>query len=384
MKSLGLFFTLLYLSFSFGQAKEDYSGIDNAISKIPTSATVSTAAIANYIQSKFTAPDDRIRAVFYWTTANISYDVANRISLQQDQLLEDRIAKTLKSRKGVCKNYAEVFSDLANKLGVETVIIRGYTKQYGEVGRIPHAWCASKLGNKWYLFDPTWAAGYIDEGHFKKRLRDTYYKVQPEEMILSHMPYDYMWQFLSYPINNMEFTTGKLNPTKTKKYVNYYQEIALAENVSEEQQLINSSIRIKESGVVNTMISDMLSYNENKINYLRESQSLERLDFILKKYNEGVAELNQFIAYKNRQFKPLKNDQILKNMILSPYDKLVWCQKSLASVGSLSGQNKNSVIGLQNSLKAAIQMTMEHKNFVYQYVSKSLISREKMFYKRVY
>jgi hypothetical protein len=46
---------------------------------------------------------------------------------------------------------------------------------------------------------------------------------------------------------------------------------------------------------------------------------------------------------------------INKNMILSPYDKLLWCQKSLASVGALSEPNRNSVIGLQSSLKAAIQ-----------------------------
>ncbi|MBU0940480.1 MAG: hypothetical protein KKD36_03475 [Bacteroidetes bacterium] len=384
MKSRVLVFTLLFVSLSFGQAKADYSAIDIYISKIPTSATVSTASIANYIQSKYTTPDEKIRAVFYWTTANISYDVANRIALQQEQLLEDRIAITLKTRKGVCKNYAEVFTDLANKLGVETVVVRGYTKQNGVVGRIPHAWCASKIGAKWYLFDPTWAAGYIDGGQFKKRVRDTYYKLQPEEMIASHMPYDYLWQFISNPITNAEFTTGKMLPSKIKKYIDFNQEIFKAYSLGEEEQLLASSNRIKENGVTNSMISDILSYNDSRIKYLRESESLEKLNFILKKYNEGVAELNQFIAFKNRQFKPVKNDQTLISMILSPYDKLVWCQKSLSSVGSLSEPNRSSVIGLQSSLKVALQMTIEHKNFVYQYVEKSPISRNKMFYKSVY
>jgi hypothetical protein len=384
MKSHVLVFTLLFVSLSFGQAKADYNRVDSPISKIPASATVSTAAIAAYIQSKFTTPDDKIRAVFYWTTANISYDVANRIALQQEQLLEDRIAITLKTRKGVCKNYAEVFTDLANKLGVETVVVRGYTKQNGVVGRIPHAWCASKIGAKWYLFDPTWAAGYIDGGQFKKRVRDTYYKLQPEEMIASHMPYDYLWQFISYPITNAEFTTAKMLPSKIKKYIDFNQEIFKAYSLGEEEQLLASSNRIKENGVTNSMISDILSYNDSRIKYLRESKSLEKLNFILKKYNEGVAELNQFIAFKNRQFKPVKNDQTLISMILSPYDKLVWCQKSLSSVGSLSEPNRSSVIGLQSSLKVALQMTIEHKNFVYQYVEKSPISRNKMFYKSVY
>jgi hypothetical protein len=35
--------------------------------------------------------------------------------------------------------------------------------------------------------------------------------------------------------------------------------------------------------------------------------------------------------------------------------------KIISSVGALSEPNRNSVIGLQSSLKAAIQMTIEHK-----------------------
>lgn len=384
MKSIGLLFTLLCASVCFGQAKIDYNAIDSSISKIPCNATLTTAAIASYIQSKYTTTDDKIRAVFFWTANNISYDLANKAALQQEQSLEDRISKTLKSRKGVCKNYAEVFNDLANKLGIKTVIIRGYTKQFGVVGRIPHAWCASKLGNRWFLFDPTWSAGYIDQGQFKKRMRNTYYKVKPEEMIVTHMPYDYIWQFLAHTINNAEFETGKLIPLKTKRYFDFEQEITKAEMQNEEQQLIASSIRIKENGITNALITEMLSYNDRKISYLREVQSLENLDVILKKYSEGVAELNHFIAYKNKQFKPLKSDMVIKNMILSPYTKLLWCQKSLGTIGLLSEENSNSVHELQNSLKAAIQMTNEHKNFVFQYITKPPRSREKIFYKRAY
>jgi hypothetical protein len=40
-------------------------------------------------------------------------------------------------------------------------------------------------------------------------------------MIASHMPYDYLWQFLSYPITNTEFETGKLLPVKNQKYFDF-------------------------------------------------------------------------------------------------------------------------------------------------------------------
>jgi hypothetical protein len=52
------------------------------------------------------------------------------------------------------------------------------------------------------------------------------------------MPYDYLWQFLSYPITNTEFETGKLLPVKNQKYFDFEREITKAEMQNEEQQLI--------------------------------------------------------------------------------------------------------------------------------------------------
>jgi hypothetical protein len=56
--------------------------------------------------------------------------------------------------------------------------------------------------------------------------------------------------------------------------------------------------------------------------------------------------LNQFIAYKTDSLKPVKSDLVIKNMILSPYSKVV-VSKSLGTIGSLSEENSNSVHGLK-------------------------------------
>jgi hypothetical protein len=72
------------------------------------------------------------------------------------------------------------------------------------------------------------------------------------------MPYDYLWQFLSYPITNTEFETGKLLPVKNQKYFDFEQEITKAEMQNEATIDHVSSIRIKENGVTN-MIAEMLS-----------------------------------------------------------------------------------------------------------------------------
>jgi transglutaminase/protease-like cytokinesis protein 3 len=50
----------------------------------------------------------------------------------------------------------KIFKEIANKVGIDTETISGYTKQNGAVDPMSHAWCASKIDNQWYIFDPTW------------------------------------------------------------------------------------------------------------------------------------------------------------------------------------------------------------------------------------
>jgi transglutaminase/protease-like cytokinesis protein 3 len=78
-----------------------------------------------------------------------------------------------------------------------------------------HAWCASKIDNQWYIFDPTWGSGYVNNGKFLMLLTIVI-KANPSEIIASHMPFDYMWQFLNYPISNQEFYNGSTGVDKSK------------------------------------------------------------------------------------------------------------------------------------------------------------------------
>jgi hypothetical protein len=54
-------------------------------------------------------------------------------------------------------------------------------------------------------FDPTWAAGYIDQGQFRKRIRDPYYSSATRGN--DKITYADDGRHLSYPINNTEFTS---------------------------------------------------------------------------------------------------------------------------------------------------------------------------------
>jgi uncharacterized protein involved in tolerance to divalent cations len=60
---------------------------------IPSASASSTDAIANYINANFKTETDKIRAVFYWTASNISYDVPGMFDLNVNETVPEKIAK---------------------------------------------------------------------------------------------------------------------------------------------------------------------------------------------------------------------------------------------------------------------------------------------------
>lgn len=193
MKHTLIVFILLISALSFGQAKINYNLIDNKMHAIPSSFANSTDSIAKYIKTNFKTDNDKIRAVFFYTASNLSYDVANMFTVNIEETPQDRILKALKTKKGICWDYALIFNELANSVGIKSILIQGYTKQNGKVDILGHAWCASRIENKWYLFDPTWGSGYVNNNKYTRKINDVYFKVDPAKMLISHMPFDYLW-----------------------------------------------------------------------------------------------------------------------------------------------------------------------------------------------
>ncbi|MFV5691679.1 transglutaminase domain-containing protein [Flavobacterium sp. LT1R49] len=381
MKNIYILLSLFLSVLSFGQVNAGYALIDRKMAAISTSSTNSTEAIANYINANFKTDSDKIRAVFYWTAFNISYDVANMYAVNFNETSQEQITKTLKTKKGVCIHYAEVFNDISNKIGIQSYIIEGYTKQYGKVANLAHAWCAAKIDNKWYLFDPTWGSGYVNNGKFFKKLNENYFKAEPTKLISSHISFDYLWQFLNYPITNNEFYEGTTQINKSKKYFNFENEIAKFNNLSEIDKLFESAARIEKNGVKNAMISERLEGKKKEITYLRQNSNIEKLNSIVNNYNEAVVLLNDFVHYRNNKFKPSLSDDEISSMIQAPIEKLAKCQDAVYTIGSVGTGNSSSLTSLKKSINDVLAQAKEHESFVQEYLSKSKIVRKTMFTK---
>jgi hypothetical protein len=371
---------LLFLSFlSSAQKPNSFQYIDQKMAIIPDSLCYSTDKIAGYINTYFKTDDDKIRAVFYFTASKINYDVVNMLTINLNLKSEEIIINTLKTRKGVCINYAEVFNEIANKAGIKSVIIGGYTKQNTKIDALSHAWCAAYINNKWFIFDPTWSAGYIINGKYVKKFNERFYKIDPTKIISSHMPFDYLWQFLNYPITNEEFYKGLTQINKSKPFFDYEKEIGFYENNTESLKLITSAKRIEQNGVKNTLIAEILNHKKNQIEHLKQTKLNDDFNKAISDYNDAVQLFNIFIDYRNRQFKPIKPDEEIKKMIENPKTKLINTQYLLNNLGAINANNQQNLISLKKSLSDLLKQVEEQDDFVKVYLSKNPNTRKKLF-----
>lgn len=381
MKNIYLILFLFFSLLSFGQLNTSYSVVDAKMKAIPVKASFSTVTIANYINSNFKTENDKIRAIFFWTASNISYDVKNMLTDNSKESSQEKIEHSLKTKTGVCINYAEIFSDLCTKTGIQSQIIQGYTQQDGRIATLSHAWCAAKINQKWTLFDPTWGAGYVNNGQFTKKINEFYFNTDPSKFIVTHMPYDYLWQFLNYPISNQEFYDSKFQINKTKPYFDFTTEIDKSLSLSYNDRIWESRKRIEKNGLKNNLIKEYLSYKKSEQEVLNHNSSVEKLNQIGLEYNQAIVLFNDYINYRNRKFKPTLADDEISRMIDTSKKSLLKCQTDIDALGPVGKNNLDLQVSLRKSIYEALSATKEQELFVKNYLSKSKIGRKAMFSK---
>jgi len=184
--------------------------VDQALSSLPSRASTNKGAMCEAManaKKKFSLSDGESAYLAYkWLGENIVYDcyALNHGGIDHS---EDG---TYYKGKGVCSGYAMIYVTLGYALGLETEYVVGYSKGAGFVpGVIPyssdHAWNSVKIGNSYYLVDPTWGAGSCDGDNYKKNFRDFYFCPDPEAFIRTHLPEQQKWQLVSQPITLKEF-----------------------------------------------------------------------------------------------------------------------------------------------------------------------------------
>lgn len=390
-----LFFALSLSLFAQNKPTNEYAAVDNKALQLPDSMSRTTSGISKYITENFSTDKDKVRAIFIWVASNIQYDVENMFAIDFFETTQDKITKPLRSRKGICENYALLFNDICSKSGIKSYVVDGYVKQNGLVVSLSHAWCAALIGGTWFLYDPTWGSGYVKDGRFVKKINNDYYQVNPSVLIKTHMPFDYQWQFLNYPLSNQDFYDGKTQQNTAKPFFNYADSIKLYETLSHIEMLKATARRIEANGVKSPMIYERLKNvrieiendriqkdnirieNENA----RQSVIVGLYNQAVTDFNEGIHALNAFTEYRNKQFVPIRPDPEIQGM-LDASDKNL--KKAVSNLNGISHPDADIALmakQLQASINDAAAQLQEQQTWLKAYFSKGKVARKSMFYK---
>ena len=286
---------------------------------IPSSQTATSAGIAAYINSHFSTNEEKIAAIYSWLTANIKYDADSIHYVILDEDNEERVLFALRRKKGVCENFAAVFTDVANLCGINSLVVEGFTKQGGVMDRSGHVWCIAYVNNKWGLYDPTWDASRVGTGRFDPHFN--YFNVAPEEFVQSHLPFDPMYQLLNYPVNYNGFERGISHQNSKGKYFNYKDSLEATKNRDRLSRYAHEESRIENAGWPPSKIETKLKRIRFQVEVLSQDDDAALYNSAVSDYNAAINFLNNFLAYRNNQFQPAKSNaevqKIFQNVSLS-------------------------------------------------------------------
>ncbi|MCW2118107.1 transglutaminase domain-containing protein [Flavobacterium sp. 7A] len=363
----------------FCQINPKYDSVDKKMAVIPADFITTTAKIATYINANFKTDEDKLRAVFYWTATNISYDVKNMLVDNSLETSQEKINNTLKSHQGVCIHYAEVFHAITTDLKIKNFIIDGMVKQGDKVNTLAHAWCAVEMDGKWFLADPTWGAGGIQNGIFVKKLNNSYYKVAPSLMVESHLPFDYLWQFSASPITFDTFISNKITKTAAKVKFDFEQEIIRYQTLSEMDRFFEVVQRIENNGYKLPVVTAYLTVIKKNASAARLNSGVDKMNRLVTNYNQAIVYLNDLVVYRNKKFNPIISDEDLVLKARESKEKLTKCQEDVYAIGDVGAENKVALSTLKRQINDALHNSEEQYQFVQDYLKHSKIGRKMMF-----
>ena len=288
------------------QIQNKYAQIDRIALSIPSAQTNNTADIAAYINAHFDTDSKKVRAAYTWVANNIKYDAAHlhRVILNEDR--EEKVTWAIERKKGVCENFAAILADICIKSGLRSYAIEGYTRYNGSVDKSGHAWCAVFIDNHWYLYDPTWDAGFQEDGHFTSQPETNYFQVSPSEFIQSHMPFDPLFQFLDYPFTYQEFSKSFSKANDQTTYFNYIDSINANEKLAPLEQYELAAKRIEKNGIPTQNVSTRLKQLKMEKEIIYQDKDADFYNSAIADYKEAIGNFKDFLIYRNNQFMPAK------------------------------------------------------------------------------
>ncbi len=216
--------------------------------KVANVESTEVAQLSKLITGSFESDTDKAKAIYYWVTKNIAYDV----KLYNKELLKSKkkkkkkpmtdekkakleakeLSKVLKKKVGVARHYSLLISELCKYADVRCEIIKGKSKMNPKkvtgLGQ-EHEWNAVFIDDGWHLVDAVLGAGYVvNNEDFIAYFDGNYFAPNKETFVMNHFPKDENWQLTDTTVTRDSY---KEFPVIGSGYLRY--------NLSNLQPIIN-------------------------------------------------------------------------------------------------------------------------------------------------
>ncbi len=191
----------------------DFSTPDGVAAQYPVASLPRSDPVgylAHHLCSPFSSATDKARAVFTWCHHNVAYDVDGFFGgcIPRGQTVDQSIF----SGKAVCEGYAKIYQAIAQRGGLECVLVGGHGKGFGFHAVMPgervpppdptgHAWNAVRIDDgEWKLLDACWGAGNVCDKRaerYEKKFNPTMFTMSNEKFGERHFPEDGRYFFRS-------------------------------------------------------------------------------------------------------------------------------------------------------------------------------------------
>ncbi len=352
---------------------DNFFSVDNRAAHFPAAVTGSTVELATYIRHNFNSDGARIRAAYRWVTSNIRYDKDSMLYINWSKENDDKIAATLRRRKGVCDNFASVFTDLLLKMNIPAFVVNGSCRTSTGILSQPHSWAAVKMKEDWLLCDPTWDIGYTNSTR--------YFLIQPAVFIETHWPFDPLWQLLPHPFSYIEFENGMSYPDADKPQLSISDSVNAFMVLDNLQQLESSARRMRAAGTAREAQKNWYGYNQMNIAIVHGERNMLLYNTAVQELNKASKLYNNFAAYRNNMFLPSRPDEEISEM-LRPVIEIIYAAKQKATTIASSKENfQYDTGGLVEKLNALEKKAEDQVQFLRRYVATVATERQKLFYR---
>ncbi len=210
------YFFFLAILFSINTLAQDsdssYKAVDAYVQALGNLDTLNTGNITFLLTKKFNDPKEKARAIYYWITHHIEFDVKALRNTDNSKLTADIL---LKSRKANGAGFAALFQDMCSIASIRCLTVDGYLKtQVDQISEKPseinHTWNVVQLDKSptsWFYVDPMLGSGHLD-GKMKKFNRDFtsgYFFANKKTFEFQHFPDNPAWMLGGSPYNLKAF-----------------------------------------------------------------------------------------------------------------------------------------------------------------------------------